>query len=265
MKARRLLNTTLQLLIGLITIFVLWSSYDAWLGEDSRKLWNTVLSDNAHGRWITPEGEGPYPTIVLIHEWWGLNEEIVSFAELLVDEGYAVLAVDAYRGRMATTIAGAIQLVLTTDHLRIRSDIDDAMVWLANNPHVQQDHIGVLGFCFGGREAVELGKRFPDIAALVTLYGSDMTTDARELGMLGKNGPVLGIYGEDDSQIPVDLVKRFESAMNVSGIENTVSIYPDVGHAFVKPDTIQQPGAAQTAWQQIKDFFNANLQSPTPS
>lgn len=262
MKARRLLNKVVQVFLAIVTVFVLWSSYDAWLGEDSRGLWNTVLSDNAHGRWLTPETDGPYPTIVLIHEWWGLNTNIISFAELLVDEGYAVLAVDAYRGRLATTFPGALQLYLTTDHINIRSDIDDAMTWLSENPLVQKDNIGILGFCFGGREAMELGRRFPDIAGLATLYGGEMTTDSRELGLLGKNGPVLGIYGEDDSRIPVELIKRFESAMNVAGIDNTIAIYPGVGHAFITPETIQQAGAAQTAWQQVKDFFDTTLQTP---
>jgi len=261
MKARRVFNVTLQVILALITVFVLWSSYDAWLGKDSRDSWNTVLSDNAHGRWMTPEGDGPYPAIVLIHEWWGLNENMVAMSELLVKEGYAVLAVDAYRGRLATTIPGALQLFLTTDHINIRSDIDDAMTWLSKNPLVQQDRIGVIGFCFGGREALELGRRFPDIAAMVSLYGGDMTTDSRDMGFLGDNGPILAIYGEDDSRIPVELVKRFESAMNVAGIENTVSIYPGAGHAFVTPDTINASGAAQTAWTQIKDFFEENLQT----
>ena len=239
----------------------LWSSYDAWLGDNSRKLWNTVLSETSHGTWMTPPGEGPFPAIVVLHEWWGLNQNTLELSELLVKDGYAVLAIDTFRGRVAHYFPGALLLNLTTNQLNVQKDIDSGMTWLRQNPMVITDKIAVLGFCFGGREAMRLGVRDADIASLVTLYDGSMITDKAELGYLGAKGPVLAIYGEDDTRIPVSLVKRFESAMNVSGIDNTTEIYPDAVHAFLSPTTINEEGAAQAAWQQIKDFFAQTLQT----
>ena len=261
MKRLGWLNRIIKGTLALTLALFLWSSYDAWLGADSHKLWNTVLSETAHGTWMTPPGEGPFPAIVVIHEWWGLNQKTLDMSELLVEEGYAVLAVDAYRGRVAEYLPGALQLVLTTDQINIQKDIDAGMAWLRQNPLVMADKIAVLGFCFGGRQAMELGVRDADIAGLVTLYGGSMVTDQAAVGNLGAKGPVLAIYGEADQSIPITLVKDFESAMKGAGIDNRVEIYPGVGHAFVTPTTINEEGAAQAAWQQIKDFFAQTLQT----
>jgi carboxymethylenebutenolidase len=116
-----------------------------------------------------------------------------------------------------------------------------------------------VGFCFGGTQAMQLGIRNPHLAANVIFYGSGLVTDPNQLGSLGANGPVLGIFGEQDSSIPLDKVYGFEQALQDLGILYRVSIYPGVGHAFVTPESLSVPGAAQDAWNEMLGFLDEAL------
>lgn len=202
-----------------------------------------------------PAGSGPHPAVLMIHEFYGLRADIVKKADLLAQEGYVVLAVDAYRGKTTTLVPRAIWLVLTTPQANISADIDAGFQYLAALPEVDAERIGVVGFCFGGTQGLQLGIRNGQLAANAIFYGSGLVTEPGALGSLGQSGPVLGIFGEQDNSIPLDEVTAFQRALDERGIANTVTVYPGVGHAFVNSQTLSVPGPAQDAWQQMKAFF----------
>jgi carboxymethylenebutenolidase len=202
-----------------------------------------------------PEGNGPFPAVLLVHEFYGINEDITQKADLLAQQGYLVLAVDAYRGDTTRQIPRAIWLVVTTPQDQIRADIDAGYRYLAALPEVNADRIGAVGFCFGGTQVMHLGTRNPDLRANVIYYGSGPITDPQALGVLGQSGPVLGIYGEQDTSIPL------EEVLQTRGIPHQVTVYPGVGHAFVHMDTLSVPGPAQDAWNQMLGFLEQSLKS----
>ena len=122
-----------------------------------------------------------------------------------------MLAVDAYRGNTTRQIPRAIWLVVTTPQDQIRADIDAGYQYLAALPQVNASRIGAVGFCFGGTQVMHLGTRNPDLAATVIYYGSGPITDPQALGVMGQSGPVLGIYGEQDTGIPLEQVQRLRA------------------------------------------------------
>jgi carboxymethylenebutenolidase len=206
-----------------------------------------------------PDGAGPFPAVLLVHEFFGINEDITQKADLLAEQGYLVLAVDAYRGNTSALIPRAVWLVLTTPQDQIRADIDAGYQYLVGLPEVNPDRIGAAGFCFGGTQVMHLGTRNPDLAAAVIYYGNGPITDPQALGVMGQSGPVLGIYGELDTGIPLEAVRGFEQAMASRGIPHEVTVYPGVGHAFVHMDSLSVPGPAQDAWNQMLVFLDQSL------
>ena len=206
-----------------------------------------------------PSGNGPFPAVVMVHEWWGLNRDIAALADALAAEGYVVLAADTFRGSVAKTPQDAMKQIQTTPAAQIGGDLDAALDYLRSNPKVNADRVASIGFCFGGTQSMYMGTRNPELAAVVIFYGSGPITEADRLGSMREAGPVLGIYGQDDTNIPVDKVKAFEQAMKNRGVENTVTVYPGVGHAFVKSSNYNKGGTPQQAWQQMVQFLAKNL------
>ena len=209
-----------------------------------------------------PAGDGPFPAVLLVHEFFGINEDITQKADLLAQQGYLVLAVDAYRGNTTRQIPRAIWLVVTAPQDEIRLDIDASYQYLAALPQVRADRIGAVGFCFGGTQVMHLGTRNPDLAANVIYYGNGPITDPQALGVMGQSGPVLGIYGEQDIGIPLEQVQGFDQALQARGIPHQVTVYSGVGHAFVHMDTLSVPGPAQEAWNQMLEFLEKSLKNP---
>jgi len=206
-----------------------------------------------------PPGAGDHPGVLMLPEWWGLNHDITLMADALAKEGYLVLAADPFRGKVAQTPDEAMKQVTGTPQAQVAADLDAALNFLRSHPLVKADKVAVLGFCFGGTQAMFQGTRRADLAATVILYGPGPIPDAAKLGSMGKSGPVLGIYGEQDPNIPVDQVQAFQNALKAKGVENTVTIYPGVGHAFVKSTTYQNGEAAQKAWEQVVGFIDRAL------
>lgn len=207
-----------------------------------------------------PQGTGPFPGVLLIHEWWGLNKDTAILADALAEEGYAVLAADAFRGSVAQTPDAARKQTTETPQAQIRSDLDPAFAFLSSHDKVKPESIAVAGFCFGGTQSMYMGTRNPDLAAIVIFYGSGPITDPAELGTMKQAGPVLGIYGREDGNIPVADVKAFADALDSKDIENNIFIYSGVGHAFVKSTTFTE-GKAQSAWNTLLYFLEKNVKN----
>jgi carboxymethylenebutenolidase len=212
-----------------------------------------------HGYLARPTGNGPHPAVLMIHEFYGLNRDIIKKADLLAGQGYVVLAADSYRGQTTALIPRAIFLTVTTPQDRIASDLDAASRYLSTVQGVDALRVGAVGFCFGGTQVMKMGTRNGDLAAAVIFYGSGPITDPAALGVMGRRGPVLGIYGELDQSIPLAEVRGFELAMQARGVPHRVTVYPGVGHAFVTSASLAQTGAAQQAWGEMLAFLAQNL------
>jgi carboxymethylenebutenolidase len=206
-----------------------------------------------------PNGEGPFPTVIMIHEFFGLNESIVSKADLLAQEGYLVVAPDTFRGSTTAWIPRAIYQVVTTKPEVVNADLDSVYAWLEPQSDVAQDRVGVAGFCYGGRASLLYSLHNNKLAATVVFYGSS-ETDPEVLKNLP--GPVLGIFGGADQSIPLSEVDAFEKGLTAAGITHEVTVYDGQPHAFVQDAAgIKSGGAQGEAWDQMLAFLEKNLKN----
>lgn len=215
-----------------------------------------VYFENYTGYLAVPDAEGSFPGIVMIHEWWGLNDNIKDMAEELASHGYVVLAVNLFGKEAATTADQARQLVSAYDQQAGIANMNSAVDYLKANYDVEK--VGSIGWCFGGGQSLNLALNNPDIDATVIYYGS-VTADKEKLASI--NWPVLGIFAGLDQGIPVESVKEFEKSLDELGIPNEVHIYPNVNHAFANPSGNRYaPEETKDAWQKTITFLKETLQ-----
>jgi len=124
--------------------------------ENSNVSYTDSAGNPLHGYLARPEGEGPFPAVLMIHEWWGLTAEIPELAEALAAEGYIVLAPDAYRGEVTDQVPRALFLRLTTPQEQISADLDAAFEYLLAVDGVDPGRMASLGYCFGGEQSLLL-------------------------------------------------------------------------------------------------------------
>lgn len=240
--------------------------YDSVAGPDVADVTNVSYSapdgTPLSGYLARPAGDGPFPAVLMLHEWWGLRADVTEMADRLAAEGYVVLAPDLYRGRVTAQVPRALYWRLTTPQETISADADAAARYLAALPGVDPARLAPLGFCFGGEQSLLLALRRPvPLAATVMFYGS-MVTDSAELAPLQAAAPLLGIFGATDAQIPAEEVRAFEQTLAQIGIDHQITLYPDVGHAFVHPESIDAGGAAAAAWAETLAFLDAHVRNP---
>jgi len=253
------------LLAGIAGIIGLDSAFGASAEDYANVTFTAEDGTTLVGYLAQPTGDGPFPGVLMVHEWWGLNAEITEMADELAQEGYVVLAPDTYRGATTQQIPRAIFLRVTVPEERVNADMQAAFDYLAQQAQVADERIGVMGFCYGGGVALRHAVNNPQIAATVNLYGDTiLAPDAFGALLNDDAGPVLGIFGAADQQIPVSEVRDFEAALVEAGIAHTVTIYDEMPHAFVQPDNIDVPGAPRDAWQEILAFFERTL-APEPA
>ena len=231
-------------------------------GERINAVTNTVIpgqngNPDVRAYVAVPEGSGPFPVVIMIHEFFGLNDSIVGKAKGLAEEGYLVVAPDTFRGSTTSWIPRAIYQVITNNPTQVNQDLDTVFSWITAQPNVQPDRIGVMGFCYGGRASLNYSLHNDRLAATVIFYGSPVT-DADVLSALP--GPVLGIFGGADSSIPVEDVHAFEAALDQAGILNEITVYEDQPHAFVTDiEAIRSGGVQGEAWAQMLGFLEKYL------
>jgi carboxymethylenebutenolidase len=199
----------------------------------------------------------PVPGVLVIHEWWGLNEHIMHWADRLAAQGYAALAVDLYGGKVATTPEEAMATMKAVDPQRSVEILRAAHQFLMTDSRVQSTSTGVIGWCFGGGWSLRAGMAIPELDAVVMYYGRPVT-DVQELKSI--KAPVLAIFGTQDESIPNDVVEEFDEALSDAGVAHRILKY-DAPHAFANPSA---PGrynaeAAAAAWEQVKGFLADNL------
>ena len=257
---KRILLGALGLLAALLLLGTGLLLWDRFTGPQTADFTNTTYTDAAGNELIgylaRPDSPGPHPGIVLIHEWWGLNEGMTVLADALAEEGYVVFAPDGYRGRLASSIPYALWLRLTTPTEQVEGDMDTALAYLQALEGVDREQLASMGFCFGGGHSLQLGLRQSENLALTILYYGAVVTEPALLRPLTDGQPVLGIFAEEDNTIFPAEVLEFEAALNSLNIPNEITIYPGVGHAFLTEDNYNQPGAAGDAWQQTLTFLD---------
>jgi len=212
------------------------------------------------GYLAVPEGEGPFPALILIHEWNGLVDRVRQVADAFADEGYVALAADLYKGRNGSNRDENVALMneAREDMQSTINNLDAAQRFLRDRADVT-GKVGVMGWCFGGGIALSyaLGGEHHDATAI--FYGS-LVEDPAELSRLSH--PVYGTFAENDQGIPVDQVERFAAALDSIGIENDIHIYDAVNHGFwlrVEGDRELREEPARDAWSRLKRFLGQLL------
>jgi carboxymethylenebutenolidase len=238
--------------------------------EASTRLHNSSVSyydNNTTGYLVYPElanntqQQELMPAVIIIHEWLGLNEHIKNQADLLAKEGYVVLAVDLYRGEVATDSNRAMELAssVRNDPASAIDNLQSAVNYIKSLEIVDGNRIASLGWCFGGDWSLQLALNSSEnpLAATIIYYGR-LVTDTASLSSI--SWPILGIFGDQDQAIPVESVEQFASALNASGITNEIYLYEGVGHAFANPSGDNHaPKETADAWQKTIGFLRTYL------
>jgi carboxymethylenebutenolidase len=258
----RILLWSLLFVVALAGLLALSIPVDALLGRGRVDGLTNTSIPNANGPEVRafvvrPATPGPWPAVIMIHEFWGLREEIVGKAEALAAEGYLVVAPDTFRGGSTSWIPRAIYQTATTAPAQVNADLDAVFAWVAAQPDVLADTIAIMGFCYGGRTSLLYSIHNPQIAATGIFYGMTDTTPEQ---LRGLGGPVLGIFGGADSSIPLDEVYALEQNLQAAGVPTTFSIYEGQPHAFVGSiEQINAGGPQQDAWNELLAFLDASL------
>jgi carboxymethylenebutenolidase len=211
------------------------------------------------GYLVMPSGAGKHAALIAIHEWWGLNDQVKEEARKFAAQGYVVLAIDLYRGKVATTPEEAHELMRGVPDDRGIRDLQAAFTYLASRPDVDARKIASVGWCMGGGYSIKLAQDQPKLAACIVNYGPP-PTDPANIAKI--QAPVLGNFGADDKGITPTSVRAFEAAMKAAGKTVDVKIYDGAGHAFENPDNKDgyRPAAADDAWQRMIAFLKKTLQ-----
>ena len=213
----------------------------------------------AGGFLAQPVAAGRHPGVIMIHEWWGLNDQVKSMAHILAGEGYVVLAVDLFNGKVATSPDEARANIGANPNNVTLLRLQAALRYLRELQSVNPDKVGVLGWCYGGGQSFQLGVA-EDLQAVVIFYGS-VSSDPTVLQ--GLTEPVLGIFGAEDQGIPVASVNSFENALRSLGTSVEIHIYEGAGHAFANPTNSQafRKEQAIDAWRLTLAFLQRTLQA----
>ncbi len=214
--------------------------------------------ETVQGMLYTPKGHGPFPALIVIHEWWGLNDWVKERASKLADQGYVALAIDLYRGKVATTPDEAHEIMRGVPEDRATRDLKAAFTYLAAQPEVKKNRIGAIGWCMGGGYSLDVALEEPTLAADVINYGH-LATDTDAIKKI--NAPILGLFGGQDRGITPDDVHKFEATMKQLGKTIDVKIYLDAGHAFENPNNKDgyRPADAADAWKRTTEFLAQTL------
>jgi len=216
------------------------------------------LAGKGSGYLVEPAGKGKHPGLIVIQEWWGLNDWVKDQAERYAGEGFVAIAPDLYRGKVASSPDEAHELMRGLPQDRAIADMKAAFEYLAKRSDVDAKRIGVIGWCMGGGYALDFTLAEPRVAATVINYGHLMADPA---SIAKIHAPILGNFGAEDRGIPPADVKAFESALKKDGKAADIKIYEGAGHAFMNPNNKggYVKTAADDAQSRIDKFLRETL------
>lgn len=203
-----------------------------------------------------PEGSGPFPGVVVIHEIFGLNENIKDIARRFAEAGYAALAVDLFAGRnravcMFRFMGG--MLLKSLNHGGIR-DLRAALTFLAARPDVDAARLGAIGYCMGGSFAVAWACTDDRLKAIAPYYA----LNPRPLGAVARACPVVGSYPTGD--FTTEPGRKLDAALDGYNISHDIKIYPGAKHSFFNDQGPNyDAAAAQDSWQRVLAFFQEHI------
>jgi carboxymethylenebutenolidase len=201
-------------------------------------------------------GAPPFPALVVVHEWWGLNDHIKHWADRLAADGYAALAVDLYEGRVAETPDSAMAYMKRVDQKRATETLLAAHAFLASDDRVRAVRRAAIGWCFGGGQSLRLAIAAPDLDAAVMYYGFPVE-DPAELAKIKAH--LLGIFANQDKAIPPSAVDAFDAALETAGVSHQILRF-DADHAFANPSGGRYDGAAAAAaWAATREFLEDHV------
>lgn len=206
----------------------------------------------------------PLPAIIVIHEWWGLNDNVRATADRLAGEGYIVLALDLFGGETGASAEEARNLMtkVVENPEAAAENIRSAFEFVSQTGGATK--VGSLGWCFGGGWSLNTALLLPDDLDAAVIYYGRVIDDEERLRTV--NAPILGHFGALDQGIPVDSVERFETALEYLGKDHEIHIYADADHAFANPTGDRYNAeAAELAWKRTIEFLAANLGSADES
>jgi carboxymethylenebutenolidase len=212
------------------------------------------------GYLAVPEGEGPFPALIIIHEWNGLVDRVRQVADDFAAEGYLTLAADVYAGRTGSTPEENIALVneVRENPEGLVANLDAAVAYLKDRDDVT-GRIGAMGWCFGGGVALSFGLDGADHDATAIFYGQLVDDPAR---LAHIDHEVYGTFAALDRGPAPEQVASFEAALREAGIENDLHIYDEVNHGFwLRVDGAPEVrrGPALDAWQRLKAYLERTV------
>jgi carboxymethylenebutenolidase len=214
----------------------------------------------APGYLAVPDGERG-PGVIVLQEWWGVDEHIRSLCDRLAAEGFYALAPDLYRGETTTQPSEAQQKMMALSMSEVEREMCGAADYLASQPGFEGPGVGAVGFCLGGGLAVWAAATCPNIAAAVTFYYV-MPHGKPDFSAI--HGPVLGHFGTADEFIPTEDANKLEAELKHAGVDTTFHYYDGAGHAFVNDTNrlgTHDPELAQLAWGRTVEFLRSALAS----
>jgi carboxymethylenebutenolidase len=208
-----------------------------------------------------PEGEGPFPGVVVIHELYGLNENMKGIARRFAQQGYAALAVDLFgRGNRAVCMARIMAGGLTGSvHRYGIGDLKAALSYLSEQPEVDPARLGAIGFCLGGGYAIAWACTDRRLRAIAPFYG----TNPRPKGALARSCPVVGSYPGRD--FTARSGRTLDAALQRHGVPHDIKIYPGAKHSFFNDQLRSYDAAAAAdAWERVLRFFEEHVAGRAP-
>jgi carboxymethylenebutenolidase len=212
------------------------------------------------GYYVVPADGDRAPGMVVIQEWWGLNDQIKEVCDRFAVEGFVALAPDLYRGKTTTEPDEAQKLMMALNIEQAAKDMVGAVDFLTEHVAVTSKGVGVTGFCMGGALALWLATLRPTVSAVVPYYGV-IGWPAAQPDWSKLNGPVQGHYAENDDFASPEAVKKLEDELRGLGKAVEFFIYPDAEHAFTNhhPPEVHHDEHTEAAWRRTIEFFRANV------
>jgi carboxymethylenebutenolidase len=206
-----------------------------------------------------PVGSGPFPGLVVIHEIFGLNDNIRTIAGRFADQGYAALAIDLFSGANRVTCMMRIFYGILVRPLKNGTvgDLQSALDYLGASSAVDHTRLGAIGFCMGGSYALQLACTADGLRAASVFYGQN----PRPLEAVARACPIVGSYPGQD--FTANAARQLEPLLERYHVPYDIKIYPDARHSFFNDERASyHADAAADAWQRTLSFFDKHLRNP---
>ena len=249
---------------ALVSVFISQAFANDFTVKTDDVPYSEVGGKKSVGYFARPEVDGNLPAIVLIHEWWGLNEDIRSKAREFAKLGYVALAVDMYAGKSTTNPSEARKLAgeVRGNMEAAQQNLRDAVETLKKSKHVDPNRIASIGWCFGGGWSYQMAKNNLGVKASVIYYGFFNPED----DLKKMRAEIIGHFAENDRAIRVDNVKEFQAKLKTTAGDHEIYIYPNTSHGFASRkgnNPVYNSDAAELAWKRTREFLEKHVVNAT--